>query len=154
MRRGGDRAAGPNASGLGNRSEVLGGDLYVRYRPANDPQRRALSLHAEHAVRARQWPGRALVDHAGFAQLVGSFALRWEAGWRTDWSTGLADDPLDATWTGARLRHAAQVTFYPSHFSRLRAQVSVDRPSWLPEPIYGATLALETLIGAHGAHNF
>jgi hypothetical protein len=145
---------GPNPSGLGNRSEVLGGDLYLRYRPASDPQRRALSLHVEHAVRARQLPGRSLLDHAGFAHLVGMFALRWEAGWRTDWSTGVVDDPLDPSWSGPRTRHAAQLTFYPSHFSRLRFQVSMDRPSWLAEPIYGAVLALETLIGEHGAHNF
>lgn len=145
---------GPNASGNGNRSEVLGADLYLRFRPADDPQRRSLSLQIEHGVRSRQLPGTHLVDHAGYAHLVGVFALRWEAGWRTDWSTGVSNDPLDATWTGQRTRHAAQLTFYPSHFSRLRLQVSADLPSWRQEPIYGAVLALETLIGDHGAHNF
>lgn len=145
---------GPNASGNGNRSEVLAGDLYVRYRPAADPERRSLSLQVEHGLRARQLPGRSLVDHAGYAHLVGVFALRWEAGWRTDWTTGLADDPLDPQWTGQRTRHAAQLTFYPSHFSRLRLQASADLPSWRSEPIYGVVLALETLIGDHGAHNF
>lgn len=145
---------GPNASGNGNRSEVLAGDLYLRFRPAADPERRSLSLQVEYGVRARQLPGRSLVDHAGYAHLVGVFALRWEAGWRTDWTTGLADDPLDPQWTGQRTRHAAQLTFYPSHFSRLRLQASADLPSWRSEPIYGVVLALETLIGDHGAHNF
>lgn len=145
---------GPNASGNGNRSEVAGADVYLRYRPASDPQRRSLSLQFEHSVRSRQLPGTHLVDQAGYAHLVGVFALRWEAGWRTDWSTGVSQDPLDETWTGQRTRHAAQLTFYPSHFSRLRLQVSADLPSWRQAPIYGAVLALETLIGDHGAHNF
>ena len=145
---------GPNASGNGNRSEVVGADVYVRFRPVADAQRRSLSLQVEHSVRSRQIPAAHLVDQAGYAHLVGVFALRWEAGWRTDWSTGVSTDPLDAAWTGQRTRHAAQLTFYPSHFSRLRLQVSADLPSWRQEPIFGAVLALETLIGEHGAHNF
>lgn len=145
---------GPHATGNNNRSEVAAADMYVRFRPAGDPQRRSLSLQVEHAVRARQLPYRALVDHAGYAQLVGVFALRWETGLRTEWTTGLPDDPLDPQWTASRQRHTAQLTFYPSHFSRVRFQVSMDRPAWLDRPVYGAVLALETLIGEHGAHNF
>ncbi len=145
---------GPNASGNDNRSEVVGADLYLRYRPASDPLRRSLSLQVEHSARSRQQPGTHLVDQAGYAHLVGVFALRWEAGWRTDWGTGVSGDPLDASWTGQRTRHAAQLSFYPSHFSRVRLQLSADVPSWRQEPIYGAVLALETLIGDHGAHNF
>lgn len=146
--------AGPNASGNGNRSEIVGGDLYLRYRPVADPERRHLSLQVEHAVRARQVPGRALVDHAGYAHLVGAFGLRWEAGLRTEWTTGVAQDPLDPDWTGNRQRHAAQLTFYPSHFSRVRLQATLDRPGWRVEPIWGAVVALEALIGAHGSHGF
>lgn len=146
--------AGPNASGNGNRSEILGGDLYLRYRPVADPERRHLSLQVEHAVRARQVPGRSLVDHAGYAQLVGALALRWELGVRTEWTTGVAGDPLDPDWTTNRQRHAAQLTFYPSHFSRVRVQATLDRPTWRSEPIWGAVVALEALIGAHGSHGF
>jgi len=146
--------AGPNASGNGNRSEIVGGDLYLRFRPAGDPERRHLSLQMEHAVRARQVPGRSLVDQAGYAQLIGMFALRWEAGLRTEWTTGVADDPLDPEWNASRQRHSAQLTFYPSHFSRVRLQGTLDRPAWRAEPIWGAVLAFEALIGAHGSHGF
>ncbi len=146
--------SGPHATGNANRAEVAAADLYVRYRPAGDPQRRSLSLQVEHAIRGRQVPGRSLVDQAGYAQLVAALALRWEAGLRTEWTTGLQDDPLDPLWVAARQRHTAQLTFYPSHFSRLRLQASMDRPAWLDRPIYGVVLALETLIGEHGAHNF
>lgn len=146
--------SGPNASGNANRSAIAGGDLYLRYRPVADSERRSISLQVEHAVRARQIPGRSLVDHAGYAHLVAQIALRWEVGARTEWTTGVADDPLDPTWSGDRQRHAAQVTFLPSHFSRLRFHATIDRPAWRADPIYGALVALEALIGAHGAHAY
>ena len=105
-------------------------------------------------MRQRVVAGRQVVDQAGYAHLIAQFALRWEAGWRSEWGTGVANDPLDPTWTALRTRHAAQVTFYPSHFARLRMQVGVDQPRWQTVPTYSAVLALETLIGQHGAHNY
>ena len=143
---------GPNATD--NRSEIFGADVYLRYRPVADPERRSLSLQVEHARRSRQLTAATLVDQAGYAQLVAVVALRWETAWRTEWATGLVGDPLNPEWISQRTRHAAQLTFYPSHFSRLRLQVSRDNPTWLPDPIWGAVLAIEVLIGEHGAHLF
>lgn len=149
---GGSGQEGP--AGSSQRSRIVGWDIYLRWRPTDDPERRSVSLQIEHAIRQRQTAGTALVDQAGYAALVAQFALHWEAGWRSEWGTGVANDPLDPQWTGTRTRHAAQLTYYPSHFARLRWQVSVDRPAWMAEPIYSAVLALETLIGSHGAHNY
>ena len=135
-------------------TQIYGTDLYLRWRPVADPQRSALSLQVEGLWRRRLWVGRQMDDWAGYAQLVREETPHWSYGLRVDYGTGVADDPLDPAWTGPRSRATVQLTYFPSHFARLRLQTSVDRPSWRPEPIYAAMLALETVIGAHGAHAY
>lgn len=145
---------GPNATGNANRTAIYGTDLYLRYRPVGSTSRTAVSLTVEAMLRSRQVPDDVLQDGGGYAQLVWNIDPRWEAGVRWELVTGVADDPLDPDWTEQRTRTSAQVTFYPSHFSRLRLQGSLDRPEWLDEPIWAAFLALEIIAGAHGAHAF
>ena len=145
---------GPNASGNGNRTEIYGTDLYLRYRPVASPKRDSLSLTVEAMVRRRQLPGLLLVDGGLYSQLVWKMNLRWETGCRYEWVTGTQDDPLDPLWTSHRQRASGQLTFYPSHFSRLRLQGNYDVPTWRDEPIIAGFLALEVLIGAHGAHTY
>lgn len=145
---------GPNPTGPGNRTEIYGSDLYLRYRPLNSPNRSSYSLQIEAMYRSRQVPGDVLQDYGGYAMFVAHFTPRWEAGVRHELVTGVEDDPLDPEWTGARHRTSVQGTFYPSHFSRLRLQLGYDAPSWLEEPVYSGMLGLEVLVGAHGSHEF
>lgn len=145
---------GPNASGLGNRSHILGTDLYVRYKPVNDPNRNIVSLEVEAMHRARQVPFDRLVDYGGRAQLTWQWRQHYELGVRAEVVSGLAGDPLDPDWNGWRSRYSGAFTVYPSHFSRVRLQGSVDLPSWREEPIFATFLALEVLVGAHGAHTY
>ncbi len=126
----------------------------LRYRDPADPQRRALTWQTEWMGRRRQVPGDALQDWGLTSSVVARVALRWEAGARVEHVTGVADDPLDPAWSAARTRLAAQATFYPSHFSRLRAQVAWDRRRADDATGLAAFLALEVLIGAHGAHDY
>lgn len=145
---------GPNPTGNDNRSAILGTDLYLRYRPVASAVRSALSLQVEGMYRSRQVPDDRLEDWGGYAQLVWNINLRWEAGARYEYVTGLENDPLDLDWTEDRRRVAVQGTYYPSHFSRLRLQIAEDRPTWREDPIYAVMFGLEVLIGAHGAHGF
>lgn len=145
---------GPNPTGPGNRTEIFGTDLYLRYRPVGDPGRSSLSLQAEGLYRRRQVPGDVLMDAGGYAQVVYQFLRRWEVGARAEAVTGSEDDPIDPLWTGTAFRFAAQGTFYPSHFSRLRLQAGVGLPPDGEDPVYSVVLALEVLAGAHGAHEF
>lgn len=145
---------GPNSTGLGNRSEIYGTDLYLRYRPLQSTSRMALSLQLEGMLRTRQVPDDVLQDFGGRGELVWSMTPRWETGARYELVTGVEDDPLDPDWVGERQRISAQATFYPSHFSRLRLQPSVDLPSWFEDPVYAVMLSLEVLVGAHGAHEY
>ncbi len=145
---------GPNAPAGGDRTNIYGLDLYLRWRPAEATRRTAVSLQVEAMVRTREVPGRRLLDAGGYGELVWSIVPEWEVGARYELVDGVSDDPLDPEWDGLRQRANVQATFYPSHFSRIRLQGGWDDPSWRARPILSAMLTLELLIGAHGAHTW
>jgi len=147
--------AGPNGAARGARTAIYATDLYVKYRPLADSQRAAVALQVEWLLRERWLMGTRLQDHGAYAQLVWNVDPSWEVGLRSEYATGLRDDALDADWTGTRTRQAVQVTWYPSHFSRLRLQGGHDRRPWMnADAGWSVLLGLETTIGAHGAHTF
>jgi hypothetical protein len=145
---------GPNPTGNLNRTEIYGTDLYLRYRPVDAATRWSLSLEVEAMFRARQVPFGVLHDGGGYAQLLWQIDPNWETGARYEFVSGLEGDPLDLEWTSSRHRAAAQLTYYPSHFSRLRLQSSVDFPTWQTQPIFAIIAAFEVVVGAHGSHAY
>jgi hypothetical protein len=154
-------AEGPHG-GDALRSHVFGTDVYLKYRPITFGSYTIVSLQSEWIYRRRDELGGALWDVNGYAQLFWRFAQRWGAGLRYEYgspahgaagATGVID-PLDPEWTADRHRGAAAVTFWPTEFSRLRAQVQVDDPRWMSNPSYEAFLTLELSVGVHGAHQF
>lgn len=135
--------------------KLAGTELYLRYRPTADQDRSFVALQAEWLYRKRAGLGEAgadLVDHGGYAQVVWGVSARWQWAVRSEFGSGQPGDPLDPEWTAARRRQSLVAVWLPSEFTRIRLQGSVDQPEWLPEPIWGAMLGLETSIGAHGAH--
>ena len=154
-------ATGPNGSGRSNRSEVVGTDLYLRWRPVSRGGVALVSLTGELLYRRRQIPGDVLWDLSGYAQLLWRFSLRWGVAGRYEWGTPArgqggvtGTDPLDPDWVDLRQRISANVTFWPSHFSRVRLQGGVDLSAWLERPTWSVMLATEFVIGAHGAHHY
>ena len=105
-------------------------------------------------------PARLTSDVSGYAYAFWRFAQRWGTGARYELGTpardadGRTGDDLDPAWTQSRHRAAIDLTFWPTEFSRLRAQGAVDVPRWLEAPIWSAFLAMEISVGAHGAHKF
>jgi hypothetical protein len=146
-------AFGPNPTGMGNRSEVYGTDLYLKYRPITRGSYTIVSLDVEWLLRRRQVPEDVLQDHGLYAYLFWRFARRWAAAARYEVVSGVEADPLDPEWVSARQRASANVTFWPTEFSRLRLQYSYDRPGWR-DGYHGFVLAFEFAVGAHGAHKF
>lgn len=146
-------AFGPNPTGRANRSEVYGTDLYLRYRPLGGEDATTVTLTTEAMARRRQVPGDVLADYGGYAAATWRFDPHWGTAARYEAVTGMPGDYLDPDWTGPRQRVSANLTYWPTEFSRLRLQGNLDLPAWR-EPILGAFLALEVVIGAHGAHKF
>jgi len=149
-------ALGPNPTYRGAESYVLGGDLYLKYRPISRQSPTVVSLTAEVLTRRRETPRGWLADSGLYAQVVWRFAERWATGARYDFASGVRGDYIqaEADWVSNRHRGTADLTFYPTEFSRLRVQGSADVPTWQPSPIYAAFLAFEVAVGAHGAHAF
>jgi hypothetical protein len=154
-------ATGPNPTGRDNRSEVYGSDVYLKWRPITFQSDQYVALHSEWLYRRRQVPEAVLQDVNGFASVVFRFARRWAVAGRYEYGSPAVDvgfdevpDYLDPEWQGGRTRVSLDTTFWPTEFSRLRLQGSADVPEWANEPIWATFLALEVVIGAHGAHAF
>lgn len=141
--------------GEGGRAELQGTDLLLRYQPSDAPSRWSLELQVEAMLRTRHEPGTFLVDQGGYGQLIWRINPEWETGARYEIVHGLEGDAFDETGLGPMVqRGSAQLTFYPSHFSRLRLQGSVgDRNDGGP-PVWALVADLEFTIGAHAAHAY
>jgi hypothetical protein len=154
-------ATGPNGTGHDNRSDVWGTDVYLKYRPITSGSYTTVAFQAEWFYRRRQIPEDVLADHGGYAYLYWRFSRRWGTAARYEYGAAATNqdgraegDYLDPEWTEGRHRVSANLTFWPTEFSRLRAQASVDVPTWRDDPILAAFLAMEFSVGAHGAHRF
>jgi hypothetical protein len=147
-------AFGPNPTGRSNRTDLFGSDVYLRYRPLTGDNVTIVTLTGETLLRRRQVPGDVLVDAGGLLSLMYQFGLGWATALRYEAVSGTAKDYLDPDWTGNRQRLSANVSWWPTEYSRIRLQGNADFPAWRNEPIYAAFLAFEVVTGAHGAHKF
>jgi hypothetical protein len=154
-------ANGPNSTGHDNRSDVYATDLYLRYRPIGDASDTLVTLQTEWFYRRRQIARDLLADVSGYAQVLWHLATRWDAAARYEYGSparnlagAVGADYLDPGWIDHRHRVSANLTMWPTEFSRLRVQGSVDAPTWRPDPVYALFFAMEFSIGAHGAHSF
>ncbi len=154
-------ATGPNSTDANTYTNVFGTDVYLKYRPTTVASDTIVALQAELLYRYRHLPEATLTDSNGYAQVLWRFAKRWATAARYEFGTpahgkdgDVAADPLDPEWTATRQRFSANVTFWPTEFSRLRLQAATDRAGWRNEPDYSVFLTLEAVVGAHGAHSF
>lgn len=136
-------AFGFNSSAPGNRTEIYGADLYLRWRPS---ARRGLKWQTEYFLRRKQVIGDMPVEGGLYSQFVWQFARRWEAGLRAD----LVGFPED---TVKQEGGAASLAFLATEFFRLRAQYeAVHTPG--ARLNHEAFLQLQFNMGPHGAHAF
>ena len=157
-------AFGPNSTGRGNRTDLFGADVYLKYRPITRQSYTIVSVQSEVIVRRRQVPDDLYQDVGLYAQVFWRFAQRWGAAARYEYGSpvfdidgtrvGESEYRLDPEWMGERHRLSSNVTFWPTEFSRLRLQESIDMPQWRDDPIEAVFLTAELVAGAHGAHTF
>ncbi|MET0412079.1 MAG: zinc-regulated TonB-dependent outer membrane receptor [Polyangiaceae bacterium] len=152
-------AFGPNAASRDTGTQVVGTDLYIKWRPITREDPPVVSLQTEWLYRRRELVGESLHDVGGYAQLLYRFARRWSAAGRGEYGSPAHDqngdvalDPLDPEWTRTRTRASLALTFYPTEFSRFRLQGSRD--AGIGDAVWAGFLSAEVAIGAHGAHSF
>lgn len=149
-------ASAPNAFGVHTRTDVYGVDAYLKWRPVTYQSYQQVTVQTEWLLRRMQVGDARLQDLGGYAYAQWRFAKRWATGVRWELGTpasGPVPDPLDPQWTETRNRFTADLTFWPTEFSRLRVQGSFDDAGW-QDPVWAAFLAFEVVVGAHGAHAF
>src|SRR5437667_8357082 len=161
-------AFGSNETGANSRTQIYGGDLFYKWK----------SSHAEGGFPFVKWQTEAMYrrfqagrgvdesfpvaetfhDWGLYSQMLWGFRKGWVAGVRGD-CIHLTDpeftDDLDRQ---SRSRVSANLTWYPTEFSKIRLQYNHD---FLEENFFLAGrdvdsvfLQFEFILGSHGAHKF
>lgn len=157
---GASSARGPNGTGPDTDTSIHGVDLFWKWKAAHAEagfpfaklQLEALSRRYE-AAKTELLPRETLRDRGAYAQALWGFRRGWVAGLRGDWVRGdrAAFDPdpqRDRRW-----RAAANLTWFPTEFSKFRLQWNHDRLTDLGRE-NSLWLQAEFLLGAHAAHKF
>jgi hypothetical protein len=171
---GGSALFGPNGSGLDTRTTILGTDLYLKWRPLSNVKGWPF-VTWQSEVMWRNYEADSFIDADGevipfadlkdwgfYSQLLYGFRPRWVAGIRGESAKGedstekLQVEQSEIPRSGdRRYRLSANLTFYPSEFSKWRLQYNYDvSQSRDDEPIHAVVLQWEFLAGAHGGHQF
>jgi hypothetical protein len=172
---GGSAVFGPNASGPHGRTTIYGGDLKVRWRPANNfrgwpfllweselMQRnfKADSFDGtDSAGNPRTLPAQTLYDWGLYTQLLYGFSYRWVAGVRFEYASGSGASVPNGReadpFRDNRYRVSPLLVWHLSEFSRLRLQYNYDRADHLTQGhAHTVWFGVEFLYGAHPAHNY
>jgi hypothetical protein len=179
---GGSFATGANGTEQGNRTNLWGADLFVKYRPFQSSPYQEISFQSEFMYRDAETAEASLDDYGFYTQLAYRFAKRWNAGARlgmidTDDSVGLeqgsdlellsdnnfftllnsGEDGEEEESTLGRLgetyRISAMLTFNPSEFLRIRLQYDYTDPDFTHDQ-HALFVQFQYSLGAHGAHPF
>lgn len=159
-------AFGPNDSGQHTETQIYGGDVYWKWKPAWQSsgfpflafQAEMLGrrydagavFENENGMPVQTLPRQTLYDWGFYAQQLYGFRQRWVAGLREEWVGG--DQPTENQ--GQRFRLSPDLTFYPTEFSKIRLQYNFDHQQQPFGNDSSVWLQFEVLIGDHAAHKF
>jgi hypothetical protein len=141
-------AYGPNGTTATAKTRLEGVDVTVRYKPLVTGLYHSLTLRGEVMRSDRQQPGGEQRALGWFAAADYQLNRRWFVGGRLE----AADRAADARHTDRG--QALVVTFWPSEFSQLRAELRRRHYSPEEQTALEALFQLQFAIGAHGAHPF
>jgi hypothetical protein len=140
-------AYGPNGATPDSRTRLAGVDATLRWKPLRTASYRSLSLRGEFIRSRRDLALGEAIASGWFLSGEYQLAKRWFAGARYE----AADRPDDGALTDRG--QALTVTFWPSEFSQLRAEMR--RRAYAGDVTASELLfQLQFAIGAHGAHPF
>jgi hypothetical protein len=141
-------AYGPNGTTLDAKTRLEGLDLTLRYKPLVTGLYRSLVLRGEWMRSLRSQPGGEQRATGWFASADYQLAKRWFFGGRVE-----ASDRATAARREDTGR-ALLLTFWPSEFSQLRAELRRRHYGLEEQEATELLLQLQFAIGAHGAHPF
>lgn len=161
-------AFGSNETGANSRTQIYGGDFLYKWKSANAEGGFPFVKWQTEFLYRRFEAGRGVNesfpvaetfhDWGVYSQVLWGFKKGWVAGIRGDYY-----DAEDSRFTGdvdrqSRSRISANLTWYPTEFSKIRLQYNHD---FLDETFFLAGrdvdsvfLQFEFILGAHGAHKF
>ena len=161
-------AFGSNETGANSRTQIYGADLFYKWK----------SSHAEGGFPFVKWQTEAMYrrfeagrgvdqsfpvaetfhDWGMYSQVLWGFKKGWVAGIRGDYLHITDSEFTDDDERQTRSRISANLTWYPTEFSKLRLQYNHD---FLEENFFlserevdSIFLQFEFILGAHGAHKF
>jgi hypothetical protein len=150
---------GPNASGVDNRTNIYGADIYLKWKPlVNDRGFPFIASQTEFMKRKYEAGEEKdnFNDYGLYTQLLWGFKKGWVAGLRYDFAdgNGLSTDYL----RDRRQRISPNLTWYPTEFSKIRLQYNYDRAQHISDDGKGDEhsiwLQYEFMLGAHPKHKF
>src|SRR5881398_2342075 len=161
-------AFGSNETGANSRTQIYGADLLYKWK----------SSHAEGGFPFLKWQTEFMYrrfqaghgaddsfpvaetfhDWGMYSQVLWGFKKGWVAGIRGDYVDMQDSDFTDDLDRQSRSRISANLTWYPTEFSKLRLQYNHDfleKNFFLSErEVDSLFLQFEFILGAHGAHKF
>ena len=139
---------GPNGTTESADTRLEGLDLAYRWKPLQTGSYRSASLRGEVYHSRREQPDGDQTAIGWYASGEYQLARRWYAGLRYESADHADDDTLRDTG------EAATLTFWPSEFAQLRAELRRRHFGLTDENANELLLQLQFAIGAHGAHPF
>lgn len=174
---------GPNATGSDGRTQILGVDGVLKWRPlVSDRGWPFVKVEGEllrrlyradsfagcagepgegAACEPLSLPSRTLRDWGGYLQVLWGFRRPWAAGLRYEYASGSGESigvfggRSGDPFRDDRQRITPLLVYHPSEFSRIRLQYSYDRADFSEqESAHTLWLGLEFGLGPHAAHAY
>jgi TolA-binding protein len=161
-------AFGSNETGANSRTQIYGADLFYKWKSAHAEGGFPFVKWQTEAMYRRFEAGRGIDqsfpvaetfhDWGMYSQVLWGFKKGWVAGIRGDYLHMTDSEFTDDDERQTRSRISANLTWYPTEFSKIRLQYNHD---FLEENFFLAGrdvdsvfLQFEFILGAHGAHKF
>jgi hypothetical protein len=158
-------AFGPNATGSETTTQIVGGDIYVKWQPTATVRGFPfVTFQAEALYRSYEALDEAdpahddLHDWGVYGQATWGFSPGWVAGLRLDYADGDGNNATDP-FRDRRWRLSPNLTWFPTEFSKVRLQYNRDWAQHLEGSdekgnADSVWLQVEFSLGSHFAHTF
>ena len=153
---GASAAFGPNGTGDDGRTGLYGIDLFWKWKsPRAIRGFPFFKLQVEGIGRRYRAddPAETFEDRGAYAQAVWGFRRGWTAGLRYDVMGGDEGSAVDDPAFEDRWRGSANVSWFPTEYSKLRLQYNHDARTSFADA-HSLWMQLEFTLGAHAAHKF